>query len=107
KWGIGGGQKGAGVAGRTVVVTVEEIVESLDVPMNAIVLPHWIVTAIAEVPTGAYPSYALGYYARDNAFYVAWDEIARDRERFTEWINRHVLSSRDHAEFLDSLAEAA
>jgi len=54
-----------------------------------------------------YPSYALGYYARDNAFYLAWDEIARDRERFSEWIDRHVISSRDHAEFLDSLAEAA
>jgi glutaconate CoA-transferase subunit A len=66
-----------------------------------------VVTAIAEVPTGAYPSYALGYYPRDNAFYLAWDEIARDRERFSEWIDRHVISSRDHAEFLDSLAEAA
>ncbi|HEY6754898.1 MAG TPA: CoA-transferase, partial [Pseudolabrys sp.] len=105
--GIVGAQKEAALAARTLIVTVEEIVESLDAPMNAIVLPHWVVTAIAEVPTGAYPSYALGYYARDNAFYLAWDEIARDRERFTEWIDRHVLSSRDHAEFLDSLAEAA
>jgi len=105
--GIVGAQKESALAATTLIVTVEEIVESLDAPMNAIVLPHWVVTAIAEVPTGAYPSYALGYYARDNAFYLAWDEIARDRERFTEWINRHVLSSRDHAEFLDSLAEAA
>ena len=95
------------LAASTLIVTVEEIVESLAAPMNAIVLPHWVVTAIAEVPTGAYPSYAHGYYARDNAFYLAWDEIARDRERFTEWITRHVLCSRDHAEFLDSLAEAA
>ena len=86
---------------------MKKIVESLDAPINAIVLPYWVVTAIAEVPTGAYPSYALGYYARDNAFYLAWDEIARDRERFTEWMNRHVLQSRDHTEFLDSLAEAA
>ena len=105
--GIVGAQKEAALAARTLIVTVEEIVESLDAPMNAIVLPHWVVTAIAEVPTGAYPSYALGYYKRDNAFYLAWDKIARDRERFMEWINRHVLGSRDHAEFLDSLAEAA
>jgi len=105
--GIVGAQKEAALAAKTLIATVEEIVESLDAAMNAIVLPHWIVTAIAEVPTGAYPSYALGYYARENAFYLAWDEIARDRERFTEWINRHVLQSRDHAEFLDSVAEAA
>jgi len=105
--GIVGAQKEAALAANMLLVTVEEIVDSLGAPMNAIVLPHWVVTAIADVPMGAYPSYALGYYARDNAFYLAWDEIARDRERFSEWIDRHVLSSRDHAEFLDSLAEAA
>src|SRR5215475_3143513 len=105
--GIVGAQKEAALAARTLIVTVEEIVESLDAAMNAIVLPHWVVTAIAEVPIGAYPSYALGYYARDNVFYRDWDEIARDRERFNNWIDRHVLSSRDHSEFLDSLAEAA
>jgi glutaconate CoA-transferase subunit A len=105
--GIVGAQKEAALAATTLIVTVEEIVESLAAPMNAIVLPHWVVTAIAEVPTGAYPSYAHGYYARDNAFYLAWDEIARDRDRFTAWITKHVLCSRNHAEFLDSLAEAA
>ena len=105
--GIVGAQKEAALAANMLLVTVEEIVDSLGAPMNAIVLPHWVVTAIAEVPMGAYPSYAHGYYARDNAFYLAWDETSRDRKRFTEWINRHVLCSHDHAEFLDSLAEAA
>src|SRR5947207_4245452 len=105
--GIVGAQKEAALAATTLIVTVEEIVESLAAPMNAIVLPHWVVTAIAQVPTGAYPSYAHGYYARDNAFYLAWDEIARDRDRFAAWITKHVLCSRDHAEFLESLAEAA
>ena len=105
--GIVGAQKEAALAANMLLVTVEKIVDSLGAPMNAIVLPHWVVTAIAEVPMGAYPSYAHGYYARDNAFYLAWDEMSRDRKRFTEWINRHVLCSHDHAEFLDSLAEAA
>jgi glutaconate CoA-transferase, subunit A len=105
--GIVGAQKEAALAARTLIVTVEEIVESLAAAMNAIVLPHWVVTAIAEVPMGAYPSYAHGYYARDNAFYLAWDKIARDRKRFTAWITRHVLCSRDHEQFLYSLAEAA
>src|SRR5207237_4145644 len=86
--GIVGAQKEAALAATTLIVTVEEIVESLAAPMNAIVLPHWVVTAIAEVPTGAYPSYAHGYYTRDNAFYLACDGIARDRERSTAWITR-------------------
>lgn len=104
--GIVGAQKEAALAASTLIVTVEEIVESLAAPMNAIVLPHWVVTAIARVPMGAYPSYAHGYYARDNAFYVAWDEISRDRGSFNEWITRHVFGSRDHAQLMDSLLEA-
>src|SRR3989441_9180250 len=60
--GIVGAQKEAALAARTLIVTVEELVESLSAPMNAIVLPYWIVTAIALVPMGAYPSYAHGYY---------------------------------------------
>ncbi len=105
--GIVGAQKEAALAATTLIVTVEEIVESRAAPLNAIVLPHWVVTAIAHVPMGAYPSYAHGYYARDNAFYLSWDEIARDRGTFAEWITHHVLGSRDHGQFMDSLREAA
>lgn len=101
--GIVGAQKEAGLAAKTLIVTVEEVVDSLTTAMNAIVLPHWVVTAIAHVPIGAYPSYAHGYYSRDNAFYLAWDKISRDRDSFAKWIDRHVLGTRDHAQFLDSL----
>jgi glutaconate CoA-transferase subunit A len=104
--GIVGAQKEAGLAAKTLIVTVEEIVHDLEAPMNAIVLPHWVVAAIVCVPGGAYPSYAQGYYARDNAFYLAWDEIARDRARFTAWIDRHVRGTGDHAGFLRSIRAA-
>jgi glutaconate CoA-transferase subunit A len=101
--GIIGAQKEAALAARTLIVTVEEIVDVLDAPMNAIVLPYWVVTAVVHVPAGAYPAYAQGYYERDNAFYLAWDDIARDRETFTAWMQRHVLGTSDHAQFLRSL----
>jgi glutaconate CoA-transferase subunit A len=101
--GIVGAQKEAALAAKALVITVEETVDALDAPMNAIVLPHWVVTAIACVPGGAYPSYAQGYYSRDNAFYLAWDEIARERVRFVEWIDRHVRGTADHAGFLRSV----
>ena len=78
--------------------------------MNAVVLPAWVVTAIACVPGGAYPSYAQGYYARDNAFYLAWDEIARDRDRFRGWIDRSRARRATHADsyaaFLRSIGAA-
>ena len=101
--GIVGAQKEAALAAKTLVVTVEEIVDDLEAPMNAIVLPGWVVTAIACVPGGAYPSYAQGYYSRDNAFYLAWDEIARDRTRFMGWIDRFVRGTANHAAFLRAL----
>ncbi len=98
--GIVGACREAAQAARTLVVTVEEVVDRLDAAMNAFVIPSWQVAAIAVVPGGAYPSYALGYYARDNAFYLAWDDIARDRAQFTKWMTAHVLETATHAEFL-------
>jgi glutaconate CoA-transferase, subunit A len=105
--GILGVQKEAALAARQLIVTVEEVVDSLDAPMNAVVLPSWVVTAIACVPGGAHPSYAQGYYARDNAFYLAWDEIARDAQLFRQWIDRHVFGTSTHAEFLKSVGVAS
>jgi len=52
------------------------------------VLPNWAVTAVAEVPGGAHPSYAQGYSERDNAYYTAWDAISRDREQFQGWLQQ-------------------
>ena len=105
--GIVGAAKEAALAARRVLVTVEERVERLNAPMNALVLPSWLITAASVVPGGAYPSYAQGYYARDNRFYLAWDEIARDRTTFTDWMQRHVLGVPDHAAMLRALGVAA
>jgi glutaconate CoA-transferase subunit A len=105
--GIVGAQREAAFAARALVVTVEQIVDELPPAMNGIVLPHWIVSAVVHCPGGAYPSYAQGHYARDNAFYQRWDAIARERDVFLAWMQRHVLASRDHADFLASLREAA
>ena len=92
--GIVGVQKEAVLAATRAIVTVEEIVDRFDgVGTNAVILPSWTIDAIVEVPGGAHPSYAHGYYARDNAFYVGWDAIARDRDRFREWIDQHVMDA--------------
>jgi glutaconate CoA-transferase subunit A len=90
--GIVGVQKEAVLAARRSLVTVEEVVDVLPrATLNGVVLPSWTVTAIAVAPGGARPSYAHGYYARDNAFYIAWDAISRDRTAFQAWIRANVL----------------
>ena len=103
--GILGATREAALAARSVLITVEEQVERLDAPMNATVLPHWVVTAAAVVKGGAWPSYAQGYYPRDNAFYQQWDEIARERDGFRAWMEHHVLGTADHRAFLQRLGE--
>jgi glutaconate CoA-transferase subunit A len=90
--GIIGIQKEAVLAARRAVVTVEEVVDNFDdLHPNLTVLPRWSVTAISVVPGGAHPSYAHGYYVRDNASYLEWDEISADRDRFREWMQTNVI----------------
>jgi len=103
-WGVVGAQKEAVMAAKRSIVTVEEIVDSLDAPSNSVILPSWVVTAVCEVKGGAFPSYAQGYYARNNAFYKQWDGVAKERESFLAWIGRHVTGTKDFAEFKESLA---
>jgi glutaconate CoA-transferase, subunit A len=96
--GIVGVQKEAVLAAARAVVTVEEIVDDLGTAgTNAVVLPSWSIDAIALAPGGARPSYAHGYYHRDNAFYTEWDAIARDRDAFRRWIDAHVMANPSRA----------
>ena len=105
--GIIGAAREAALAARCLLITVENKVARFDAPLNAIVLPHWMINAVCVVPAGAHPSYAAGCYERDNRFYVQWDEISRDRGRFQQWMNDYVLASADHAELLRRLRIAA
>jgi glutaconate CoA-transferase subunit A len=103
-WGIAGVQKEVLLASARTIVTVEEVVDELELRPGGVVIPGWVIDAVAVVPGGAHPSYAHGYYDRDNDFYVAWDEISRDRDTFTAWMKRHVLETADTAEYRRSLA---
>jgi glutaconate CoA-transferase subunit A len=101
--GIIGVQKEAVLAASRSIVTVEAIVDELESgSANACILPHWTIGAIAHVPGGAFPSYAFGYYPRNNAFYLAWDAISRERDTFGAWIDEHV-----HRSSPESFAEHA
>ncbi len=105
-WGIAGVQKEVVLASTRSLATVEEVVDRLEPRPGAVVLPSWVLDAVAVAPRGAHPSYAHGYYDRDNDFYVRWDEISRDRDTFTAWMERHVLGTRDVDEYHRSLRAA-
>jgi glutaconate CoA-transferase subunit A len=106
-WGIVGAQKEAIMAADRAIVTVEEIVDKLDAPMNAVILPNWILTAVSQVRGGAFPSYTHGYYPRNNAFYKQWDGISKERESFLAWIDKHIMQTKDFDEFKKSIGVAA
>jgi glutaconate CoA-transferase subunit A len=92
-WGIPGVQKETVLAAKRSLVTVERIVDELEPRPGGVVIPDWVVDAVAEVPGGSLPSYAHGITSRDNDFYRGWDAISRDRERFRAWMDEHVLHS--------------
>jgi glutaconate CoA-transferase subunit A len=103
-WGIVGVQREVALASKRVVVTVEEVVDELDLRgPSPCVLPSWTVDAIAEVPRGSHPSYSMGYTVRDNNFYTKWDAISRDRDLFHRWMERYVTGAEDFDGYLEAL----
>jgi glutaconate CoA-transferase subunit A len=89
-WGIPGVQKEAVLASRRSLVTVERIVEQLEPRPGGVVIPGWVIDAVALAPGGSQPSYSLDITDRDNEFYKRWDLISRERESFDAWIDEHV-----------------
>jgi glutaconate CoA-transferase, subunit A len=90
-WGIPGVQKEAVLASARSLVTVERLVDALEPRPGGVVIPGWVIDAVAEAPGGSRPSYSLGLTERDNGFYREWDKVSRDRDAFTAWMQEHVL----------------
>ncbi len=106
-WGLLGVQKEVAFAARKVIVVVEEIVDESVVRAdpNRTLIPGLIVDAVVQVPYGAHPSYVQGFYDRDNTFYLAWDELSRDRERTEAWLDEWVYGLPDHAAYVRKLGD--
>jgi glutaconate CoA-transferase subunit A len=104
-WGILGVQKEAAFASERVIVVAEEIVDETLIRSdpNRTIIPAFIVDAVVHEPWGAHPSYVQGYYDRDNAFYVEWEEISRDHARTQSYLDEYVLGVRDRADYLAKL----
>jgi len=101
-WGLLGVQKEAAFASKDVIVVVEELVDGrvIRADPNRTLIPGSIVAAVVVEPFGAHPSFAQGYYDRDNAFYLSWDKIARDPENFEAYLKDFIYGVDDRAAYL-------
>jgi glutaconate CoA-transferase subunit A len=101
-WGLLGVQKEAAFASQRVVVVVEELVDESVIRSdpNRTLIPATIVNAVVVEPWGAHPSYAQGYYDRDNDFYLDWEAISRDSAALTRYLEQFVYGVRDRAEYM-------
>ncbi len=107
-WGLLGVQKEAAFAAGRVIVVVEEIVDNavIRADPNRTLIPGLIVDAVVHEPYGAHPSYVQGYYDRDNAFYLRWDEISRDPASTAAWLEEWVYGLPDRAAYMEKLGPA-
>jgi len=101
-WGLVGVQKEAAFASTRVIVVVEELVQETVIRSdpNRTVIPGMIVSAVVVEPWGAHPSYAQGYYDRDNDFYVAWEAISRDPDKLARYLDEFVHGVPDRAGYV-------
>ena len=102
-WGLLGVQKEAAFASQRVIVVVEELVDEsvIRADPNRTLIPGLIVDAVVVEPWGAHPSYAQGYYDRDNDFYIAWEPISRDPAALARYLDEFVYGVRDRAEYVE------
>jgi glutaconate CoA-transferase, subunit A len=106
-WGIIGEQKEAAFAARKLILTAEEIVDESVIRSdpNRTLIPSMVVDAVCLVPHASHPSYAQGYYDRDNEFYLQWDKISQSAESVASWLDKWVYGVADRDQYWDKLGE--
>jgi glutaconate CoA-transferase subunit A len=104
-WGIIGEQKEAAFAAKKVILTAEEIVDESVIRSdpNRTMIPGIVVSAVCHVPYACHPSYAQGYYDRDNEFYLAWDKVSESAEATKDYLDVWVYGVKDRDEYWEKL----
>jgi len=104
-WGLMGVQREAAFASKKVIIVAEELVESSVIRSdpNRTLIPGMIVAAVVIEPFAAHPSYALGYYDRDNQFYVEWAKISKDRASMEKYIDEWIHGVSGRKEYMEKL----
>jgi glutaconate CoA-transferase subunit A len=108
-WGLLGCQKEAAFAARRVIVVCEEVVDESVIRRdpNRTAIPGVVVDAVVHEPFACHPSFAQGYYDRDNAFYLEWDRIARDPEILEAWMRDWIYDLGSHRDYVEKRGDAS
>jgi glutaconate CoA-transferase subunit A len=106
-WGIIGEQKEAAFAAKKVILTAEEIVDESVIRSdpNRTLIPSIVVDAVCHIPYSCHPSYAQGYYDRDNEFYLQWDKISESVDAVKDYLDEWVYGAKDREEYWQKLGE--
>ncbi|HSE41192.1 MAG TPA: CoA-transferase [Acidobacteriota bacterium] len=106
-WGLLGVQKEAAFAANNVIVVVEEIVDEKVIrnDPNRTLIPGFIVSAVVHEPWGCHPSFAQGYYDRDNEFYLNWRNISKDVSKFNSYVEEWIFGVKDRSEYLQKMGD--
>lgn len=104
-WGITGDIVEAVFAAETVILSVEEVVdgETIRSDPNRTLIPGAVIDYVVNEPYGAHPSYAQGYYDRDNEAYLAWNDQSKTHESTEEWLDEWVYNVENRTEYLEKL----
>jgi glutaconate CoA-transferase subunit A len=104
-WGLMGVQREAAFASKRVIIVAEQLVPSeiIRADPNRTLIPGLIVDAVVIEPFAAHPSYALGYYDRDNQFYIDWAGISKGRKGLEKYLNEWVYGLAGRKEYIDKL----
>jgi glutaconate CoA-transferase, subunit A len=107
-WGLMGVQKEAAFAATNVIVVAEEIVEEklIRSDPNRTLIPGFIVNAVVHEPWGCHPSFAQGYYDRDNDFYVNWRNTSKDVKKFNAYLDEWVFGTKNRAEYVAKMGDS-
>lgn len=107
-WGLMGVQKEAAFAAKNVIVVAEEIVEEklIRSDPNRTLIPGFIVSAVVHEPWGCHPSFAQGYYDRDNDFYVNWRNTSKDIKKFNAYLDEWIFGTKNRAEYVAKMGDS-
>jgi glutaconate CoA-transferase subunit A len=104
-FGFTGNDENKARAAKYTIITCEEIVPTEEIRRrgNLTLIPFYCVDAVVQVPFGCHPQSCYGYYAYDVLFCGDYHEAAKDRDKFLKWLDRYVLSARDHMDYCEKV----
>jgi glutaconate CoA-transferase subunit A len=102
-----GVQREAAFASDKVIIVAEEFVDKSITRSdpNRTIIPGMKVDAVVIEPFGAHPSYAQGYYDRDNQFYVDWSKISKNQTGMENYISEWIFGVSGRQDYISKMGK--